>query len=194
ARELLEQTGPLDALIAPIGGGGMVSGSALTCSSIAPETAVYAGEPEQADDACRSLHSGEIIAYDAPDTVADGLRVALKPLTWHFVSQYVRDILLASEQEIIDAMRLVWQRMKLVIEPSSAVPVAALLKHRDRFAGQRVGVIITGGNVDLDRLPWLADHGLPHRSPTHHFRRYASWYATSPPQSAPASRTLTRPA
>jgi len=155
SRELLEQTGGLDAVIAPIGGGGMVSGTCLTLSSIAPEVAVYAAEPEQADDAARSFRAGRIIADDAPVTVADGLKVPLKELTWHFVSGHVADILTASEQEIIDAMRITWARMKIVMEPSSAVPLAAILKNKDVFAGKRVGVIVTGGNVDLDRLPWM---------------------------------------
>lgn len=154
-RELLEQAGPLDALVAPIGGGGMISGSSLTGANVSPDTRIYAAEPDQADDAYRSFYAGEIIEDDAPDTIADGLRVSLRPLTWHFVSNYVSDILLASEQEIIDAMRLVWQRMKIVMEPSSAVAVAAVLKNRDLFAGKRVGVIVTGGNVDLDKLPWM---------------------------------------
>jgi len=155
SRELLEQTGGLDAVIAPIGGGGMVSGTCLTLSSIAPEVAVYAAEPEQADDAARSFRAGRIIADDAPVTVADGLKVPLKELTWHFVSGHVTDILTASEQEIIDAMRITWARMKIVMEPSCAVPLAAILKNKDVFAGKRVGVIVTGGNVDLDRLPWM---------------------------------------
>ena len=88
-------------------------------------------------------------------TVADGLKVPLKDLTWHFVSKYVEDILIATEQEIIDAMKLIWQRMKIVIEPSSAVPLATILKNKNIFSGKRVGVIITGGNVDLDKLPWV---------------------------------------
>ena len=155
SRELLEQAEGLDAVIAPIGGGGMISGTCLTISTIAPDVKVYAGEPEQADDAARSFKAGHIIADDAPNTVADGLKVPLKDLTWHFVSNHVSDILTVSEQEIVDAMRLIWARMKIVMEPSSAVPLAAILKNKDVFAGQRVGVIITGGNVDLDKLPWL---------------------------------------
>ncbi|MDE0255641.1 MAG: pyridoxal-phosphate dependent enzyme [Rhodospirillaceae bacterium] len=154
AKELIGQVDGLDAVIAPIGGGGMVSGTCLALSSLAPGTAVYAAEPEQADDACRSLRAGRIIADDAPETVADGLKVPLKELTWHFVANHVTDILTVSEREIVDAMKLVWKRMKLVIEPSSAVTVAAILKHTDTFAGRRVGVILTGGNVDLDALPW----------------------------------------
>ncbi|MBK1635138.1 beta-hydroxyaspartate dehydratase BhcB [Rhodovulum adriaticum] len=156
SRELMEQTDGLDAVIAPIGGGGMISGCCLTLSNIAPDVQIYAAEPEQADDACRSLKAGHIIADDAPVTVADGLKVPLKENTWHFVSNYVTDIFTASEQEIIDAMKLTWQRMKIVMEPSCAVPLATILKYPEAFRGKRVGVIITGGNVDLDRLPWMA--------------------------------------
>jgi threonine dehydratase len=155
SRELNEQVPGLDAVIAPIGGGGMVSGTCLTLSTIAPDIRIYAAEPEQADDAYRSFKAGHIIADDAPETVADGLKVPLKELTWHFVSHHVSDILTASEQEIIDAMKLTWQRMKIVMEASCAVPLATILKNRDVFAGKRVGVIITGGNVDLDKLPWI---------------------------------------
>jgi len=155
SRELTEQVNGLDAVIAPIGGGGMISGTCLTLSNIAPEVKIYAAEPEQADDAYRSFKAGHIIADDAPETVADGLKVPLKELTWHFVSNHVTDILTASEQEIVDAMKLIWKRMKIVMEPSSAVPLATILKNKDTFAGKRVGVIITGGNVDLDNLPWM---------------------------------------
>jgi len=153
--ELLEQAGPLDAVVAPIGGGGMISGTCLSLSNLAPETKIYAAEPEQADDAARSFKAGHIIADDAPVTVADGLKVPLKDLTWHFVKNFVTDVPTATEQEIIDAMRLIWQRMKIVMEPSSAVPLATILKNKEAFAGKRVGVIITGGNVDLDKLPWM---------------------------------------
>jgi threonine dehydratase len=159
SRELLEQVAgmghELDAIVAPIGGGGMVSGTCLTLSSIAPDVSIYAAEPEQADDAARSFRAGHIIADDAPSTVADGLKVPLKDLTWHFVRNHVADILTASEQEIVDAMRLTWARMKIVMEPSSAVPLATILKNPEVFRGKRVGVVLTGGNVDLDKLPWL---------------------------------------
>jgi threonine dehydratase len=153
--ELLEQAGPLDAVIAPIGGGGMVSGTCLTVSNMAPETAIYAAEPEQADDAYRSFKAGHIIADDAPRTVADGLLVPLKENTWHFVKRHVSDIFTASEEEIVEAMKLTWKYLRVVMEPSSAVPLATILKNPDTFAGKRVGVIVTGGNVDLDRLPWM---------------------------------------
>lgn len=154
ARELLDQTDGMDAVIAPIGGGGMVSGTCLWLSHAAPGVEIFAAEPEQADDAARSLRAGHIIADDAPQTVADGLKVPLKEMTWHFVSNHVSDILTAGEEEIVAAMKLTWQRMKIVMEASSAVPLATILKNRDIFAGKRVGVIVTGGNVDLDRLPW----------------------------------------
>ncbi len=157
SKELVEDIADLDAIVAPIGGGGMISGSCLTLSNISPGTKVYAAEPLNADDAYRSFKAGHIIADDAPQTVADGLKVPLKELTWHFVSNHVEDILLATEQQIIDAMYLTWQRMKIVIEPSCAVPLAVILKNRAVFEGKRVGVIITGGNVDLNKLPWMQD-------------------------------------
>ncbi len=155
SHELIDQIGELDAVVAPIGGGGMISGTCLTLSNLAPGIKIYAAEPANADDAARSLKAGHIIADDAPETVADGLKVPLKDLTWHFVSNYVSDIHTATESEIIDAMKLIWKRMKIVMEPSSAVPLATILKNKDVFAGKRVGIIITGGNVDLDLLPWL---------------------------------------
>lgn len=154
ALELTEQVAGLDAVVAPIGGGGMISGSCLTLSTIAPGVEIFAAEPERADDAYRSFKAGHIIADDAPDTVADGLKVPLRELTWHFVRNHVTDILTASDPEIVAAMRLTWARMKIVMEPSSAVPLAVILKNRDRFKGKRVGVVVTGGNVDLDKLPW----------------------------------------
>lgn len=155
SKELAEQVENLDAVIAPIGGGGMISGTCLTISNIAPDVKIYAAEPLNADDAARSFKAGHIIADDAPDTVADGLKVPLKDLTWHFVSNHVTDIFTCTEEEIVDAMKLVWKTMKIVIEPSSAVTVACILKNPEVFKGKRVGVIITGGNVDLDKLPWM---------------------------------------
>ncbi|MCY4153682.1 MAG: pyridoxal-phosphate dependent enzyme [Aestuariivita sp.] len=155
SREFMEQTDGVDIIVAPIGGGGMISGTCLTLSNIAPETEIIAAEPEQADDAARSFQAGYIIADDSPQTIADGLKVPLKELTWHFVSNHVSDILTASEQEIVEAMKITWARMKIVMEPSCAVPLAIILKNKERFAGKRVGVIVTGGNVDLDKLPWL---------------------------------------
>ena len=155
SRELMEQVEGLEAVVAPIGGGGMISGTCLTLSNIAPGVKIYAAEPVNADDAARSFRAGHIIADDAPDTVADGLKVPLKELTWHFVKSHVSDVLTAEEDEIVEAMKLTWKRMKIVMEPSCAVPLATILKNAELFRGKRVGVIITGGNVDLDRLPWM---------------------------------------
>ena len=155
SKELIEDTDGLDFVVAPIGGGGMISGTCLTLSTLAPETKVIAAEPEQADDAYRSFKAGHIIADDAPKTIADGLLVPLKDLTWHFVKNHVSDMFTASDPEIIDAMKLTWKHLRVVMEPSSAVPLAIILKNKDHFKGKRVGVIITGGNVDLDKLPWM---------------------------------------
>ncbi|WP_424980470.1 beta-hydroxyaspartate dehydratase BhcB [Leisingera sp. S232] len=155
AREFVEQTDGLDMVVAPIGGGGMISGTCLTLSTLAPETQVIAAEPEQADDAYRSFKAGYIIADDAPKTIADGLLVPLKDLTWHFVSGHVSEIYTASDAQIIEAMKLIWKHLRIVMEPSSAVPLAIILKNKQAFAGKRVGLIVTGGNVDLDTLPWM---------------------------------------
>ncbi|MCB2135899.1 MAG: pyridoxal-phosphate dependent enzyme, partial [Rhodobacteraceae bacterium] len=155
SKELIEDTDGLDMVVAPIGGGGMISGTCLTLSTLAPETKVIAAEPEQADDAYRSFKAGHIIADDAPKTIADGLLVPLKDLTWHFVKNHVADMFTASDPEIIDAMKLTWKHLRVVMEPSSAVPLATILKNPEVFRGKRVGVIITGGNVDLDKLPWM---------------------------------------
>ena len=166
SREFMEQTDGLDMVVAPIGGGGMISGTCLTLATLAPETRVIAAEPEQADDAFRSFKAGHIIADDAPKTIADGLLVPLKDLTWHFVSNHVSEIYTASDPEIIEAMKLIWKHLRVVMEPSSAVPLATILKNRDAFAGKRVGIIITGGNVDLDTLPWILrerDHERTHQ-------------------------------
>jgi threonine dehydratase len=153
--EFIEQTDGVEIMVAPIGGGGMISGTCLTLSNLAPEVKIIAAEPEQADDAYRSFKAGHIIADDAPETIADGLKVPLKENTWHFVSNFVTDIQTASEQEIIDAMKITWKHLRIVMEPSCAVPLACILKNPDVFRGKRVGVIVTGGNVDLDRLPWI---------------------------------------
>ena len=154
ALELIEDTGHLDAIVAPIGGGGLIAGTCLTTLHLSPDTLVFAAEPKNADDAWRSLQAGKIIEHDTPDTIADGLKTNLGSLTWHFVSRYVKEILLVSEEEIVETMYLTWERMKIVIEPSSAVALAAIIKNRRKFSDMKIGVILTGGNVDLRKLPW----------------------------------------
>ncbi len=153
ALELHGDVPELDIFVAPVGGGGLISGSCLTLKNLDPGIRVIAAEPAQADDARLSFDAGHIVEKDGQQTVADGLSANLKPRTWHFISEYVEDILLADEGEILDAMYLTWQRMKIIIEPSSAVALATILKHRDRFAGQRVGIVLTGGNVDIKQCP-----------------------------------------
>ena len=154
ALELLGQVPDLDAIICPVGGGGMLAGTAITTNALSPQTTVYAAEPEQADDAFRSMASGQIEPMDNPRTIADGLRTTLGEHTFPVISDIVKAVLLVSESEIAAAMRLTMERAKIVVEPSGAVGVAAACK--DSFnMHKRVGIIVTGGNVDLDQLPEL---------------------------------------
>ncbi|HZF17699.1 MAG TPA: pyridoxal-phosphate dependent enzyme [Steroidobacteraceae bacterium] len=152
--ELLAEEPELDAIVVPVGGGGLLSGTLIAAHGLKPGLAVFGVEPEQADDAARSLAAGERILVDAPDTIADGLRASLGVLTFDIARRHCRAIVTVSEAEIVDAMRRFLECTKLLIEASSAVPVAALLTGRLPPQFRRVGVIITGGNVDLDRLPW----------------------------------------
>ena len=149
ALELIQETGDLDIILAPVGGGGLVSGTAIAAKGMNPETKVIAAEPKNADDAYRSVRDGRIYPSVKPNTIADGLRTQLAELTFDIIRKSVDDIVTVTEQEIVDAMRLLWERMKLVVEPSGAVSLAGLLKMRDDVQGKRVGVIISGGNVDV---------------------------------------------
>jgi threonine dehydratase len=153
--ELGEEVKDLDAVITPVGGGGLLSGTSVALASLSPETAVIGAEPEKADDAYRSLEKGSIIPAGNPDTIADGLRTSLGHLTFSIIRKGVKQIVTVSEEGIVQAMRTVWERMKIIIEPSAAVPLGALLSHRIDLSGKRVGIILSGGNLDLDRLPWL---------------------------------------
>ncbi|HXQ11381.1 MAG TPA: pyridoxal-phosphate dependent enzyme [Caulobacteraceae bacterium] len=156
AAELIEAVSRLDILTAPIGGGGLISGTALAAARASgPKIRVIGTEPAGADDAARSFAAGDLIPLTASATIADGLRASLSKRTFGVISRHVTQVLTASEYAIVDAMRLIWTSMKIVVEPSAAVPLAAILEHRDAFAGRRVGVILTGGNVDLDALPWM---------------------------------------
>jgi threonine dehydratase len=156
ALELLEDVPELDLLLCPVGGGGQLSGVAVAAKGVRPTIRVVGAEPTAADDAQRSFRSGLLVPAGDPQTLADGLRSSLGDLTFALIRRHVDDIVTASEANIVRAMRLVWEVMKLVIEPSAAVPVAALLERSLVVADQRVGVILSGGNVDMDRLPWLA--------------------------------------
>ena len=156
ALEILTDVPDLDVLMAPVGGGGLLSGTALATTALAPATQVIAAEPEAADDAYRSLHEGRIIPALDPRAIADGLRTSLGELTFAIIQRHVHQIVTVSEAAISSAMRHVWERMKIVIEPSAAVPIGALLERKSDLTGKRIGVILSGGNVDLDRLPWLS--------------------------------------
>ena len=151
AMELLEEQPELDMIIAPVGGGGLLSGTALAAYYFGENVKVYAGEPQGADDAKRSFDSGKLIPSTNPQTIADGLLTSLSPRTFSIIKEHVSDIFTVSEEEIIQAMKWVWERMKIIIEPSSAVPVAAVLKHKELFKSRKVGIIISGGNVDLSK-------------------------------------------
>lgn len=154
--ELLEDCGEeLDAVTCPVGGGGLLAGTAIAIRGVAGGLPVIAAEPAAADDAARGFASGEIQPQVLPvTTVADGLTTAMSPLTFAIMRQHVNQVVTVSDEAIVEAMRLVWTRMKILIEPSSAVPLAAILEKRWDSAGKTVGVILTGGNVDIDRLPW----------------------------------------
>jgi threonine dehydratase len=155
ALELLDEIPALDVVLTPIGGGGLTSGTALTVKSLSPQTQMIAVEPEMADDAYRSFQAGKIIPSNNPQTIADGLLTSLGDKTFAVIQKYVNDILLVSEEGIIEAMRLIWERMKIVIEPSAAVPLAAIIENKINISGKRVGIILSGGNVDLKKIPWL---------------------------------------
>lgn len=156
ALEFLEDVPDLELLLTPVGGGGLLSGSSVAAKALRPALRVIGTEPAAADDAAQSFRAGRRLAGSPPQTIADGLRVSLGERNFAHITRHVDDIVTVSEAGILQAMRLVWESMKIIIEPSSAVPVAALLEHRVSASGQRVGVILTGGNVDLDALPWTA--------------------------------------
>ena len=152
--ELIAEVPNLEVIMAPVGGGGLLSGTALAAHYLLPDAEVIAGEPEGAADAILSFKSGKIEKAPFIKTIADGLLTNLGDKTLEIIRMYVKDIIVVSEDEIIAAMRLIWERLKIVIEPSCAVPLAALLKQKERFAGKKVGIILTGGNVDLGKLPF----------------------------------------
>jgi threonine dehydratase len=154
ALELLQEHPELDVVLAPVGGGGLLSGTAIAVKGLVPAIRVIAAEPALADDAFRSLAAGRILPSEHPRTIADGLLTSLGELNFPIIQERVERIVTVSEAGIVAAMKFVWERAKLVIEPSAAVPVALLWERRIDLTGLRVGVILSGGNVDLDKLPW----------------------------------------
>ena len=155
AKELIEDAGPLDAVIVPVGGGGLMSGSCITTRALLPEALLIGAEPKGADDAARSLAAGELIPQDGPDTICDGLLTSLGELTWPILRDHLEQIITVDDGQVIDAMRLIWERMKIIIEPSCATVLAVAMS--EAFAsvpGDRIGLVLTGGNVDLATLPF----------------------------------------
>lgn len=156
AKEMIEDHGPFDILMAPVGGGGLLSGTSLSAHYFSPGTLVYAGEPEGAADAILSFQSGKIEKAPFINTIADGLLTTLGEKTLPIIRTHVKDILLADEEGIKAALKLVYERMKIVVEPSCVVPLAALLRNQSLFAGKKVGIILSGGNIDLKKLSeWM---------------------------------------
>jgi len=151
AKELFEEVNDIDIIITPVGGGGLLSGTALATAYFSPNTIVLAGEPEGADDAARSMKTGKI-EQSQSNTIADGLLTSLSQKTFTIIREKVKDVITVSDAEIVEAMRLIWERMKIIVEPSGAVPLAAILKRKNELAGKRIGIIFSGGNVDLAKV------------------------------------------
>ena len=154
ALELLQDVPELDAILAPVGGGGLLAGTALAAYFFGNHCESYGVEPQVVDDAFRSMKSGKIEFNDTTDTVADGLRTNLGDVNFPIIKEKVKEIILVSESEIIEAMKLIWERMKIIVEASAAVPFAGLLKNKERFVGKKVGIILSGGNVDFSSVPF----------------------------------------
>ncbi|MCP4573103.1 MAG: pyridoxal-phosphate dependent enzyme [bacterium] len=155
ALELLEEVPDLDLVVTPVGGGGLLSGTALTVAALAPRARVFAAEPTGADDAARSLAAGEIIPSVAPDTVCDGLLSSLGQRTFPIIREHVKGIWTVDDDATLAALRMIWERLKIVVEPSGAIPLAAVRANPAVTSGKRVGVILSGGNIDLEKLPWV---------------------------------------
>lgn len=154
AKELLEEVSDFDMVLCPVGGGGLLSGTSISVKSLSPLTKVIACEPAGADDAYQSFKSGRLFPSISPKTIADGLLTSLGDLTFQIIQKNVDDVVTVSEESIVKAMRLIWERMKIVVEPSSAVALAAIIENKIEFKGKRIGIILSGGNVDLGDLPF----------------------------------------
>ena len=154
AKELLEDHPELDVIVSPVSGGGLLSGTLLSSKPLKDDIQVFGAEPAEADDAYRSLKLGKIVPNETINTICDGLRAQIGGLTFPIISDLVDDIITVTEEEIIDSMRMIWERLKMIVEPSSSITLGAVLKNKDKFNGKKVGLIISGGNVDLDHLPW----------------------------------------
>jgi len=153
-KELLEDYPDLDVIISPVSGGGLLSGTLLSVNGMNPNIKVYGAEPLEANDTYLSLQKGQIVPNQSIDTICDGLRAQIGTITFPIIQAYVEDIIILTEIEIIESMKMIWERMKIIVEPSCAITLSAVLKSKELFKGKKVGLIISGGNVDLEKLPW----------------------------------------
>ena len=153
-KELLEDQPDLDSIVVPVGGGGLISGVALSATAFSNKCIIIGAEPFNVDDAYRSLESGKIEHNLTADTIADGLKTSLGDITFNVINNHVEKIIRVTEKEIVEAMQLIWERMKIIVEPSSAVTLAAVLKSKSEFVNKRVGLILSGGNIDIQKLPF----------------------------------------
>ena len=154
AKELLEDHPEIQIIVSPVSGGGLLSGTLLSAKEINEQVSVYGAEPAEADDAYRSLQNGEIVPNDTINTICDGLRAQIGTITFPIIQKYVDEIITLSEEEILDSMKMIWERLKIIVEPSCSISLAAIIKNKNKFSGKNIGLIMSGGNVDLNQIPW----------------------------------------
>ena len=154
AKELLEDHPEIQIIVSPVSGGGLLSGTLLSAKEMNEQVSVYGAEPAEADDAYRSLQNGEIVPNDTINTICDGLRAQIGTITFPIIQKYVDEIITLSEDEILDSMKMIWERLKIIVEPSCSISLAAIIKNKNKFSGKNVGLIMSGGNVDLNQISW----------------------------------------
>ncbi len=154
AKELLEDHPEIQIIVSPVSGGGLLSGTLLSAKEMNEQVSVYGAEPAEADDAYRSLQNGEIVPNDTINTICDGLRAQIGTITFPIIQKYVDEIITLSEEEILDSMKMIWERLKIIVEPSCSISLAAIIKNKNKFSGKNIGLIMSGGNVDLNQIPW----------------------------------------
>ena len=154
AKELLEDYPEIQIIVSPVSGGGVLSGTLISTKEINEQVSVYGAEPVEADDAFRSLQNGEILPNETINTICDGLRAQIGTITFPIIQKHVKEIITLSEEEILNSMKMIWERLKIIVEPSCSISLAAIIKNKDKFSGKNVGLIMSGGNVDLNQIPW----------------------------------------
>jgi len=154
AKELLEDYPEIQIIVSPVSGGGLLSGTLISAKEINEQVSVYGAEPVEANDAFRSLQNGEILPNETINTICDGLRAQIGTITFPIIQKHVKEIITLSEEEILNSMKMIWERLKIIVEPSCSISLAAIIKNKDKFSGKNVGLIMSGGNVDLNQIPW----------------------------------------